>query len=159
MALLAQHGHGSRKGCSSPACLKPYLAGQPLPTVSQTSGKKEEKKQEERLHLSVALCRTRINNRAWSTKNTLACKLTSLSVRHSDRLVSFGTTLQGFKFPTSVCMLPRSWQIPRAKRPSKAGRGYSTGKWTAGRSSSSWATLMHRWNEPRLYGQEFWDAM
>ena len=139
---------------SSPTWLASRCQRYPKPAV-----RKRKRNKEQRLQLSVALCRTRINNRAWSTKNTLACKLTSLSVRHSDRLVSFGTTLQGCKFPTSVCMLPRSWQIPRAKRPSKASRGYSTGKWTAGRSSSSWATLMHRWNEPRLYGQEFWDAM
>ena len=35
-------------------------------------------------------------------KNTLASKLTSLPVRHSDRLVSFRTILQGCKFPTTI---------------------------------------------------------
>ena len=48
------------------------------------------------MHLSVALCRTRINNRAWSTKNTLASKLTSLSVRHSEPYVNV------CKFPTII---------------------------------------------------------
>ena len=78
--------------------------GQQYPTPAVRNRKRNK---EQTLLLSVVLCSnveqgSLTEHGAWSMKNTLASKLTSLPVRHSDRLVSFHTILQGCKFPTTI---------------------------------------------------------
>ena len=54
------------------------------------------------MHLSVALCKTRINHRAWSMEHGEHTGQQPEKVRYSDRLVSFRTILQGCKTPNII---------------------------------------------------------